>query len=78
MRSAFVQTLLEMAREDPRIFLLTADLGWSVLEPFADAFPGRFLNVGVAEQNLAGVATGLAHAGFVPFIFSIANFVSMR
>ena len=78
MRTAFVQTLLEMAREDPRIFLLTADLGWSVLEPFADAFPGRFLNVGVAEQNLAGVATGLAHAGFVPFIYSIANFISMR
>jgi transketolase len=78
MRTTFVQTLLEMAREDPHIFLLTADLGWSVLEPFAEAFPDRFLNVGVAEQNLAGVATGLAHAGFVPFIYSIANFVSMR
>jgi transketolase len=78
MRSAFVKTLREMAAADPRIFLLTADLGWSVLEPFAEAFPDRFLNVGVAEQNLAGVATGLAQAGYVPFIYSIANFVTMR
>jgi transketolase len=67
-----------MARRDRRIFLLTADLGWSVLEPFAEEFPDRFLNVGVAEQNLAGVATGLAQTGYVPFIYSIANFVSMR
>src|SRR5438105_4728945 len=78
MRTAFIQTLLEMARADARIYLLTADLGWSVLERFAEAFPDRFLNVGVAEQNLAGVATGLAQAGYVPFIYSIANFVSMR
>jgi transketolase len=78
MRNAFLETLIEMARSDGRIFLLTADLGWSVLEPFAAEFPDRFVNVGVAEQNLAGVATGLAQAGYVPFIYSIANFVSMR
>lgn len=78
MRTAFVNTLLDMAADDPRIFLLTADLGWSVLEPFARAFPDRFLNVGVAEQNLAGIATGLAQVGAVPYIYSIANFVTMR
>lgn len=78
MRTAFVETLVEMARADERLFLLTADLGWSVLEPFARAFPERFLNVGVAEQNLVGIATGLAQVGYVPFIYSIANFVSLR
>jgi transketolase len=78
MRTAFIEALVEAARADPRVFLLTADLGWSVLERFADAFPQRFLNVGVAEQNLAGIATGLAQIGYVPYIYSIANFVSMR
>jgi transketolase len=60
------------------VFLLTADLGWIVVEPFAAAYPTRFLNVGVAEANLAGVATGLALAGYTPFIYSIATFTSMR
>lgn len=78
MRTAFIDTLVEMASDDERIFLLTADLGWSVLEKFADRFPDRFLNVGVAEANMAGVATGLAQVGFVPFIYSIATFTSMR
>jgi transketolase len=48
------------------------------LEPFAERFPDRFLNVGVAEQNMIGVATGLAEAGFVPFAYSIASFATMR
>jgi transketolase len=58
--------------------LLTADLGYTALEPFADQFPDRFFNVGVAEQNMIGVATGLAEAGFVPFAYSIANFAALR
>ncbi len=78
MRTAFVDTLLELAATDRRIFLLTADLGWSVLEKFATRYPDRFLNVGVAEQNMLGVATGLALAGYTPFVYSIATFSSMR
>ncbi len=78
MRSAFVEALVEEAERDPRILLLTADLGFGALEPFRDRFPGRFFNVGVAEQNMIGVATGLAEAGFVPFAYSIATFASMR
>lgn len=78
MRTAFIETLCEMAASDRRIMLLTADLGWSVLEPFAKAYPERFLNVGVAEQNLLGIAAGLAVEGNVPFVYSIANFVIMR
>jgi transketolase len=78
VRAALIQTLAELAATDPRVFLLTGDLGWSVLEPFAARYPERFLNVGVAEANMAGVAAGLAMGGFTPYIYSIAPFVSMR
>jgi transketolase len=78
MRNALVSTLCELAAEDERVMLLTADLGWGALEPFATAFPDRFLNVGVAEQNMLGVATGLALEGAVPYAYSIATFATMR
>jgi transketolase len=73
-----MEALIELAEADRRVFLLTADLGWSVVEPFAQRFPDRFLNVGVAEQNMLGIATGLAQVGYVPFAYSIATFSSMR
>jgi len=78
MRNAFVRSLVAQAAADERIFLLTGDLGWSVVEEFASRYPDRFLNVGVAEQNMAGLATGLAQAGFTPFTYTIATFASMR
>ncbi|MEK7476323.1 MAG: transketolase C-terminal domain-containing protein [Candidatus Coatesbacteria bacterium] len=78
MRSAFIAALSAQAATDARIFLLTGDLGWTVVEEFAGKYPGRFLNAGVAEQNMAGLATGLAQAGFVPFTYTIATFASMR
>jgi transketolase len=78
MRSAFASQLLDIAAADPRVMLLTGDLGFAVLEPFAERFPKRFVNVGVAEQNMVGIATGLAEAGFVPYVYSIATFASMR
>jgi transketolase len=78
LRATFVNTLLRLAERDPRALLLTGDLGYRVLEPFAEKLPDRFFNVGVAEQNLLGVATGLAEAGFIPFVYSIATFLSMR
>ncbi|MFZ2957942.1 MAG: transketolase C-terminal domain-containing protein [Candidatus Ozemobacteraceae bacterium] len=78
MRAAFIQTLRELAAEDPRIVLLTGDLGYLALEPFAEQFPERFFNVGVAEQNMVGLATGLAEAGFHPYIYSIVPFVTLR
>ncbi len=78
MRRSFVHTLIELADRDPRVVLLTGDLGFMVFEPFIERFPDRFFNVGVAEQNMVGVATGLADAGFVPFVYSIATFASMR
>lgn len=78
MRKAFTRTLVELAEADPRIMLLTGDLGYMALEPFAERFPDRFLNAGVAEQNMVGVATGLAEAGFIPFVYSIVTFASLR
>ncbi len=78
MRNIFIETLIKLAEKDNRILLLTADLGYTVIEPFAEKFPQRFFNVGVAEQNMVGMSTGLAQAGFIPFLYSINNFVSIR
>jgi len=78
MRGSFVRTLTELAAEDGRILLLTGDLGYMALEPFSERFPDRFLNVGVAEQNMVGTATGLAEAGFIPFVYSIVTFATLR
>ena len=78
MRVEFITTLCEEAKRDDRIWLLTGDLGYSVLESFADDFPDRYVNVGVAEQNMTGLAAGLALSGKIVFIYSIANFPIMR
>lgn len=78
MRGIFLKTLTELAKQDPRILLLTGDLGYTVLESFAEQFPERFFNVGVAEQNMVGLATGLAEAGFLPFVYSIVPFAVLR
>ena len=78
MRQDFVRGLCELAAEDPRIVLLTADLGFGTIEAFADSFPDRFINVGVAEQSLIGVATGLAQQGLTPYCYSIASFAVGR
>jgi transketolase len=78
VRRAFAGTLAELASRDERILLLTGDLGYKALDPFFEKHPNRFLNVGVAEQNMIGLATGLAEAGFLPFVYSIATFASLR
>ncbi len=78
MRTAFVESLIETAKDDDRVWLLTGDLGFGVLEPFAEKFPDRFVNVGVAEQNMVGMAAGLALSGKIVFVYSIANFPVMR
>ena len=78
MRGTFARTLAELAERDSRVMLLTADLGYMALEPFSDRFPDRFLNVGVAEQNMIGIASGLAEAGFIPFVYSIVTFAALR
>ncbi|MBI4776147.1 MAG: 1-deoxy-D-xylulose-5-phosphate synthase [Deltaproteobacteria bacterium] len=78
MRRPFVQLLVSLAEKDRRLVLLSADVGYTVLETFAERHPDRFFNVGVAEQNMVGIATGMAEAGFIPFVYSMATFLTMR
>lgn len=78
MRTTFINTLIEQAKIDDRIFIITPDLGFSVFEEFARMFPDRFLNVGIAEQNAVGVAAGLALSGKIVYVYSIIPFVTMR
>lgn len=78
MRTAFIEELVELAEHDKDIWLLNADLGYSVLEVFRDRFPERYVNVGVAEQNMIGIAAGLAMSGCKVFVYSIGNFPTQR
>ncbi len=78
MRDNFVRQLSELAKNDPRVFLMTADLGFRVLDGFASDFPKQYLNVGIAEQNMIGLATGMALDGRVVFTYSIGNFSTLR
>ncbi len=78
MRNAFLDALFELAQHDERIIFITGDLGYRVVEKFMEQRPRQFLNVGVAEQNMTGIATGLALSGKVVFTYSIANFPTLR
>jgi len=78
MRNAFIQELVALARQHPQIVLIVGDIGYSVIEPFADEFPARFINAGVAEQNMTGLAAGMASEGYHVFTYSIANFPTFR
>ena len=78
MRDSFIARLTELAARDPRTMLITGDLGFAVFDDYARRFPRQFLNVGVAEQNMIGVGTGLAMEGRVVYTYSIANFAFMR
>ena len=78
MRDTFIKTLIELADNDDRVFLITPDLGFSVLEKFQEKFPDRFLNVGIAESNAVSIAAGLSLSGKVVYIYSIIPFVIMR
>jgi transketolase len=78
VRAEALRTLARMARADDRIVFLTGDLGFGVVEPFFAEFPDRAFNAGVAEQNMLAMATGLAERGLVPYVYSIATFVSLR
>lgn len=78
MRNAFIEELVALAAAHPQVALIVGDLGYSVIEPFADRFPERFINAGVAEQNMAGLAAGMASEGYHVFTYSIANFPTFR
>ncbi len=78
MRRALAAVLEELAGLDDRVVVITGDLGYMVLDRFAERFPHRFFNAGVAEQDMLGMATGLAEGGFIPFVYSISTFAVLR
>ena len=78
MRKAFNEELLKIAKEKSNVFMVLADIGYGEIESFANAFPDRFINCGVAEQNMTGVACGIAMEGNVAITYSIANFPTLR
>lgn len=78
MRDAFIDELTTLAETNPKIALIVGDLGFNVVERFADRFPDRFINAGVAEQNMTGLAAGMASEGYHVFTYSIANFPTFR
>ena len=78
MRTAFIRTLNQLADRDPRICLVVGDLGYSVIEEFAGKHPDQFVNAGVAEQNMIGIAAGMALTGKIVFTYSIGNFGTLR
>lgn len=78
MRSLFNKVLLEIAEKNDRIYMILADIGYGEIEGFAERFPDRYFNVGVAEQNMTGVACGVAMEGNIAITYSIANFPTLR
>lgn len=78
MRTAFNEELLDIAKKQSNIFMILADIGYGEIEAFAEAFPDRFINCGVAEQNMTGVACGVAMEGNIAITYSIANFPTLR
>lgn len=78
MKHACMEFLLEQAAIDPSLFLIIGDVGFSVVEPFKERYPERFINAGIAEQNMIGMAAGLAMAGKNVYVYSIIPFLVMR
>lgn len=78
MRDTFVRTLIEIAKADKDVHLLTGDLGFGVLKPYWEQLPEQFTNVGIAEQNMTGIAAGMALSGKKVFTYSIGNFPTLR
>lgn len=78
MRSAFIEELTRLARADRNIVLVVGDLGFGVVGKFAEELPAQFVNAGVAEQNMTGIAAGMALSGRTVLTYSIANFPVIR
>lgn len=78
MRNAFSESIIRMATADERMILLTGDHGYELFDDFRSKFPSRFINAGIAEQNMIGVAAGLAKSGFRPIVYGLSAFLPIR
>jgi len=77
-RKQFVSSLIKKAEKDKNLWLLTGDLGYGFLHEFAEKFPDRFINTGIIEQSMIGIACGLAIAGKKPYVYSTSTFLLFR
>lgn len=78
MRTTFINTLTQMAREDEKIMCIIGDTGFSVFEEFEKEFGSRFVNVGIAEQNFVSFGAGLAAMGMKPYLYNVVSFMTLR
>lgn len=78
MRDHVIAELVELSKEDNSIMLATADLGFNVVEKFSEKYPNRYINAGIAEQNMTSIAAGLALEGNEVYTYSIGNFPTLR
>lgn len=78
MRDAFSQTLVRLAKADPNVLLLTGDHGYALFDEFRKECSAQYINAGIAEQNMVGMAAGLARAGFRPFVYGLSAFIPVR
>ena len=78
MRSAFSDTLVRLAKADPNVLLLTGDHGYALFDDFRKECPSQYINAGIAEQNMVGMAAGLARVGFRPFVYGLSAFIPVR
>jgi transketolase len=78
MREAFSNALVRLALADFKVLLLTGDHGYSLFDEFRKNCPEQYINAGIAEQNMVGMAAGLARVGFRPFVYGLAAFIPIR
>lgn len=78
MRAAFSDALVRLAKADPNVLLLTGDHGYALFDDFRRECPAQYINAGIAEQNMVGMAAGLARVGFRPFVYGLSAFIPVR
>lgn len=78
MRAAFSEALVRLAKADPNVLLLTGDHGYALFDDFRRECPAQYINAGIAEQNMVGMAAGLARSGFRPFVYGLSAFIPVR
>lgn len=77
-RKATIEFLTEVAEKNDKVLLIVGDVGFSFMDAFREKFPKQFLNVGVLEQSMMGIAAGLANEGFKPYVYTMKNFILLR
>lgn len=77
-RKITIEHLTKICENDDKVLLIVGDVGFSFMDPFRERFPKQFLNTGVLEQSMMGIAAGLANQGFKPYVYTMKNFIVLR